>query len=58
VKYRLYVDEVGNHDLESSDNPNHRFLSLTGIILDLAHVQDVVHPQMEALKTKYYVYLP
>lgn len=54
MKYRLYVDEVGNSDLESSDNPNHRFLSLTGIILDLAHVQDVVHPQMEALKTKYF----
>jgi len=54
VKYRLYVDEVGNPDLESSDNPNHRFLSLTGIILDLAHVQSVVHPQMEALKTRYF----
>lgn len=54
MKFRLYVDEVGNPDLESSDNPNHRFLSLTGIILDLAHVQDVVHPQMEALKTKYF----
>jgi hypothetical protein len=54
VKYRLYVDEVGNPDLESSDNPNHRFLSLTGIILDLAPVQDVVHPQMEELKTTYF----
>ncbi len=54
MKYRLYVDEVGNSDLESSDNPNHRFLSLTGIILDLTHVQHVVHPQMEAFKTKYF----
>ena len=54
MKFRLYIDEVGNPDLESSDNPNHRFLSLTGVILELAHVQDVVHPQMEALKTKYF----
>ncbi|HTY23872.1 MAG TPA: DUF3800 domain-containing protein [Desulfomonilaceae bacterium] len=54
MKFRLYIDEVGNPDLESSDNPNHRFLSLTGVILDLAHVQDTVHPQMEALKTKYF----
>jgi hypothetical protein len=30
VKYRIYIDEVGNPDLESSDNPNHRFLGLTG----------------------------
>lgn len=54
VKYRLYIDEVGNPDLGSSENPNHRFLSLTGVILDLRQVQDFVHPQMEALKTKYF----
>lgn len=34
MKYRLYVDEVGNPDLESSDDPNHRFLSLTGVLLE------------------------
>ncbi len=55
MKYRLYIDEVGNSDLGSSDNPNHRFLSLTGVILGLPHVQDTVHPQMEALKTKYFL---
>ena len=35
MKYRLYVDEVGNSDLGSSKDPNHRYLSLTGIILEL-----------------------
>jgi len=54
MKYRIYVDEVGNPDLESSDNPNHRFLSLSGVILELGHVQTVVHPQMDASKTKYF----
>jgi hypothetical protein len=53
-KYRIYIDEVGNPDLESSDNPNHRFLSLTGVILDLAHVEKVVHPEMEAIKRKFF----
>jgi hypothetical protein len=53
AKYRIYVDEVGNPDLESSDNPNHRFLSLTGVILELAHVEQVVHPQLEAIKAKF-----
>ncbi len=54
MKYRVYIDEVGNPDLESSDNPNHRFLSLTGIILELSYVKNVVHPQLEALKTKFF----
>jgi len=54
VKHRIYIDEVGNPDLGSSDNPNHRFLSLTGVILELGYVARVVHPQMEAVKTKFF----
>jgi len=54
VKYRIYIDEVGNPDLESSDNPNHRFLSLTGVIVELSHVESVIHPQMEAIKSRYF----
>jgi hypothetical protein len=54
VKYRLYIDEVGNSDLGSSKNPNHRFLSLTGVIIDLDYVNDVFQPQLEALKHKYF----
>jgi hypothetical protein len=34
MKFRIYIDEVGNPDLESSDDLNHRFLSLTGIVLE------------------------
>jgi hypothetical protein len=54
TKYRLYVDEVGNSDLDNSDNPNHRFLSLTGVIVCIGHVQACMHPEMEALKKKYF----
>jgi hypothetical protein len=54
VKYRIYIDEVGNPDLESSDNPNHRYLSLTGVIVELSHVGSVIHPQMEAIKSRYF----
>lgn len=54
MKYRIYIDEVGNPDLESSENPNHRFLSLTGVILELEYVASVVHPQMEDLKLRYF----
>jgi hypothetical protein len=51
--YRLYVDEVGNSDLESSSDPNHRFLSLTGVVLELSYVADVLHKQLEDLKKKF-----
>jgi hypothetical protein len=54
MKYRIYIDEVGNPDLESSDNPNHQFLSLTGVILELGYVTTVVHPEMEGIKHKYF----
>ncbi len=50
----MYVDEVGNADLGSSDDPNHRYLSLTGVVIALDHVESVVHPQMEALKATYF----
>ena len=53
-KHRIYVDEVGNSDLESSDDPNHRFLSLTGVIIELGYVEDTFFPEMEALKSKYF----
>ncbi len=51
--YRLYVDEVGNSDLESSTDPNHRFLSLTGVVLELSYVADVLHKQIEGLKKRF-----
>ena len=54
MKYRIYIDEVGNPDLDSSENPNHQFLSLTGVILELEYAATVLHPQMEALKQCYF----
>ncbi|MBN1804575.1 MAG: DUF3800 domain-containing protein [Sedimentisphaerales bacterium] len=54
MKYRMYVDEVGNPDLESSSNPLHRFLSLTGVIIGLQYVSKVLYPQMEKLKSDYF----
>jgi len=53
-KFRLYIDESGNSDLGSSENPIHRFLSLTGVIVDLAYVGTTLFPQLEALKRKYF----
>lgn len=54
MKYRIYIDETGNADLGSSDNPNHRFLSLTGVIVSLAYAHDVLQPEIEALKHEFF----
>lgn len=54
MKYRMYVDEVGNSDMEASQNPNHRYLSLTGVIIELDYVDSTVFPSIEGLKRKYF----
>lgn len=52
---RLYVDEVGNHDLDKDQvKPAERYLSLTGVILDLAYTRDVVAPALDALKARHF----
>lgn len=53
MKYRLYIDEVGNSDIRASDNPLHRYLSLTGLALELEYVGTTVFPSIEALKRTY-----
>jgi hypothetical protein len=54
MKYRMYVDEVGNSDLAASQNPNHRYLSLTGVIISLDDVKESVFPAIESLKSRYF----
>mgnify|MGYP005849613001 CR=1 FL=1 len=58
MKYRLYVDEVGNSDLGASHDPNHRYLSLTGVILELGLVEGVIFPELESLKRRYFASHP
>jgi len=45
---------VGNSDLKSSENPNHRFLSLTGVIFELEYIRDVVRLDIEQMKRQYF----
>ena len=58
MKHRMYVDECGNPDLGSSDNPIHRYLSLTGVIIDLDYVRQTLFRQIESLKSKYFASHP
>jgi Protein of unknown function (DUF3800) len=54
AKHRLYIDEVGNSDLKASLNPNHRYLSLTGVIISLDYTREALHPALEDLKRRYF----
>jgi len=40
--------------LDSSSNPLHRFLSLTGVIIDLNYVNKTLYPEMEKLKADFF----
>ncbi len=52
--YRIYIDEVGNHDLTHTQDPNHRFLSLTGVILETNYAREILIPEMNAITREYF----
>jgi Protein of unknown function (DUF3800) len=54
VKFRMYVDEVGNAGMHSRVIPNERYLSLTGVIMRLDHVRDIAAPALESLKQRFF----
>jgi Protein of unknown function (DUF3800) len=54
LKYRLYIDEVSDPGPGASGNSKHRYLSLTGVILELGYVDGSVLPRLEELKRRYF----
>jgi hypothetical protein len=53
--YRIYIDETGNHDMTHADDPNQRFLALTGIILESQYNAEVLQPEMDAIKRQFFL---
>lgn len=49
--FRLFVDEVGHHNMKSSSDPNERYLGLTGVIIQRSYEQEEFTDKLEALKT-------
>lgn len=58
MKYRLYVDETGNHDMENVEDPNQRFLGLVGVAVSLQEARERLGPELEQLKQRHFVYDP
>jgi len=52
--YRIYIDETGNHDMTHADDPNQRFLSLTGVILESEYITSTLQKEMDALKRDFF----
>lgn len=58
MSFRLYVDEVGNDDLTHVADERHRYLSLTGIILQNDYARDSATPRLVALKAEIFRHDP
>jgi hypothetical protein len=52
--YRIYIDEVGNHDLTHTEDPNQRFFSLTGVILESEYTAHTLRPAMDQIKVEFF----
>lgn len=50
MKYRMYIDEVGYASHKNCADEQYRYLSLTGVIIDLAYVKETVAPSLENMK--------
>ena len=56
--YRIYIDETGNHDMTHADDPNQRFLALTGVILKSEYNTSAFQPELEAIKRQFFKHDP
>jgi hypothetical protein len=50
--YRVFVDEVGTHDLKSSHDPNHRYLGLTGVLMRLDYERGLFTENLNGIKNQ------
>jgi hypothetical protein len=56
--YRIYIDETGNHDMTPVDDPNQRFLALTGVILESEYNTSVFQPELAGIKRQFFMHDP
>ncbi len=54
VRFRLYVDESGDHTYKDLDNERRRYLGLTGIAVECDYYRQEFQPELEALKQQHF----
>jgi len=57
-RYRLYIDESGDHTYSNSDDSEKRYLGLTGCIFELGYYHNEFQPSFEEFKRKHFAYDP
>ena len=48
--YRIFIDEVGHHNLKSAEDPNERYLGLMGIIVNQDHADNGLTQSLNVIK--------
>ena len=57
-RYRIYIDESGNPDSRVGADSPHRYLSLTGVMIDEDYARTVVVPTFNKLKSEHFGHWP
>ena len=57
-RYRLYVDESGDHTYYELKEPAKRYLGLTGIFIEGEYYRTTFQPEIERLKQKHFPHSP
>ncbi len=58
MRFRLYIDESGDHTYRSLDDINRRYLGLTGIAIESDYYRLEFQPKLEALKQQHFPHNP
>jgi hypothetical protein len=58
VKYRLYIDESGDHTYKHLDEADTRYLGLTGVLIEKDFYSVYAQPELENLKRRCFRYDP
>lgn len=54
-RYRLYIDESGDHTRLKFDSPTTQYLGITGCLIEEKYDKHIFRPNMNKLKTKYFI---
>ncbi len=57
-RYRLYVDESGDHTYYESEDSAKRYLGLTGVFIESEYYRTTFQPEMERFKQKHFPHNP
>ena len=57
-RYRLYIDESGDHTYSKENKPEKRYLGIIGVIVESEYYRQIFHPQLETLKQTNFPHSP